>query len=390
MAEENENLEGFEDLDGLLEDDAGGGGEDAGFGDELDNFLGEDDAGGGDAGTEAAGDEGGADSELDSFFEDLSTIDDLEVAQEEAPPAAEAAPAAEAPPAAAPAAAAAAAAAPAAAAAAAPAAPKQPMNLSGIKRAIKYLVLLAVLGGGGYFAYTILFPKIELPWPIVKEILEEDQPKPQPVARPELPPPPAPVMQPLPPPPPPPAAQPAAPPQVAAQPAPVPSAAPALPAGKGYGVQVATCFFATCVNGYKRLLSRTNRSRFITEKRTQSESLEILSATTFTSRDKAEELAGRINHEHRLEGQAYVTRVGGAYKVSMGTFPDLSRANVVKDSINQRLAGEASFTSRLKSSTYRLRRIVTGRFATRAEATREMRTLRRLDPRFRGSFVVRN
>ncbi|MBT7201918.1 MAG: hypothetical protein HN867_00280, partial [Deltaproteobacteria bacterium] len=51
MAEELDGLEGIGDLDDE-------------FGDQLDSFM---------------DSEGGDDGELDSFFEDLSTIDDLEV-----------------------------------------------------------------------------------------------------------------------------------------------------------------------------------------------------------------------------------------------------------------------------------------------------------------------
>ena len=55
----DENLEGLEGLDDFGDD----------FGDQLDTFM--------------EGDEEEGDSELDSFFEDLSTIDDLEIKEEE-------------------------------------------------------------------------------------------------------------------------------------------------------------------------------------------------------------------------------------------------------------------------------------------------------------------
>ena len=54
----DENLEGLEGLDDFGDD----------FGDQLDSFM--------------EGDEDEGDSELDSFFEDLSTIDDLEMKED--------------------------------------------------------------------------------------------------------------------------------------------------------------------------------------------------------------------------------------------------------------------------------------------------------------------
>jgi len=83
-------LEGFEDFDNVLGEGEGKEGGAAEFAGELDDLLGAD--------APAEGAAGGApaqsDSELDSFFEDLSTIDDLEVLQEDEAPAAAAAPAA--------------------------------------------------------------------------------------------------------------------------------------------------------------------------------------------------------------------------------------------------------------------------------------------------------
>jgi hypothetical protein len=378
MAEEN--LEGLDDLDSLLDEDAGGEAEEGGFAGELDDFLSDEE--GAEEGPPAEEEEGEADSELDSFFEDLSTIDDLEVAQEEAPPEEEV-PAAE-PAEAAAAVAAVAAPAVAAAAPAAPAAPRERKPPSRFWRRIRHAIILGILAGGGYYAYITFFPDFEVPWPDVKM---EDITKLSPFKGEEEPPaePPKEEVAAMAPPP----APPPAPPQAAPPPRPVP-AAPPPPPGQGYGVQVATCFFSTCVQGFQGLLQRNNRGIFVKETTTRSESLEIISRTAFTSRQAADEVVGRINREHRLEGQAYTKRAGNAYRISMGNFPELARANVVKDALNQRLGGEVVFASELRSVPYTLRKVVTGRFASRDEARRELLVLRKLDSRFRGSFIVRN
>ncbi len=369
MAEEN--LEGMDDLDALLDDDAGGGGGEGDFAGELDDFL--SDEGGAEEGAPGEDGEGG-DSELDSFFEDLSTIDDLEVVQEDEPAAAEEVPAAE--PAAAAVAATAAVAAAAPAVAAAPVAPREKGPPGRFRRLLKRIVILAILVGAGYFAYIFVLPYFQqnLPekWKDIKEMApfggeEQTERKAEPAEKP-------------PPEPPPPAA--VAPPQEPSLPPP--------PPGEGYGVQVATCFFLSCVEGYQGLLRRTNRATSIKETTTTSKSLEIVTSTEFINRQAADEMAARINREHKLEGQAYTLKEGGAFRISMGTFPELGRANKVKDALNQRLGGEVTFTSKLKTVPYTLRRVVTGRFATRARAVRELRALKKLDRRFRGSFVVRN
>ena len=361
MAEQE--TEGLEELDSLLEDTGGQGEESSGFAEELDDFLSDDapaEAAGGGEEEEAAT---AGDSELDSFFEDLSTIDDLEVIQDqEAPPAAaepEVVPVA----------------APAAAEALPPAAPARARRERKPRpwlRRIAVLIVLGALAGGVYWLFPLAAwqeKALEI-WATYTTSEEEpvtaepDAPPPEPLFREPPPPPPQPV--------------------VATPPSPPP------PAGQGFGVQVATCVFTPCVEGFRALLKKNNRSIFIREKVSRNEVLEIVTRTTFTTRQGAQEVMERINREHRLEGRAFLQREGGVYKISMGTFPDLERANLVRDALNQQFPGQANFTTHLKTVPNRLRRIVTGRFPDREQARQELRRLKKLDSRFQGAFLVRN
>ena len=362
MAEEE--TEGLEELDSLLED-AGGEAEDSsGFAEELDDFLSDDAPAEAAAGGEEEDAAAAGDSELDSFFEDLSTIDDLEVIQDqEAPPPAdepEAAPVA----------------APAAVEALPPAVPaREPRERKPRPwlRRIAVLIVLGALAAGVYW----LFPlaawqekalEIWASYTTSEEELvtaEPEAPAPKPLFQEPPPPPPQPVVAPPPPP-------------------------PSPPPGQGYGVQVATCVFTPCVEGFRALLKKNNRSIFIREKVSRNEVLEIVTRTTFTTRQGAQEVMERINRDHRLEGRAFLKREGATYKISMGTFPDLERANLVRDALNQQFSGMANFTTHLKTVPNRLRRIVTGRFPDRKQARQELQRLRKLDSRFQGAFLVRN
>jgi hypothetical protein len=339
-------LEGFEDFD----TGAGGAAKPSAAAGELDELLGK--------GEPAGGGEGG-DSELDSFFEDLSTIDDLEVAQEQPKPEA-AAPAAPAPAAAAAAAPKAQAAAPAPRAPRAPRAPSQPGRM---RKMLLQLALLAVFGAAGYYFYvTYIAGEGQIPWPVFKA-----QPR---VALPR-------VEEPAPPPPRP--------------------EAPARPlrvtprfTGPGFGIQVATCFFESCVGAYKGLLSEAHLSVRIKERRSQSESLEVYTQTAFASRQVAQEAAERVNLENRLEGNAYVVEEGGSFRLSMGAFQDLGRANAVKDNLNQRYGGQIVFAHRLKSVPYVLKVLSTGVYPTRAAAEQAVEKLRAMDRSLAGVFVIPN
>ncbi|MBI3992729.1 MAG: SPOR domain-containing protein [Candidatus Lambdaproteobacteria bacterium] len=353
-----ENLEEFDDLDNLLDEDQGGesGGE---FSEELDNLL------GGDAATPGGGEEAG-DSELDSFFEDLSTIDDLEVMQEEQPEPKEA---------------------PKPAAAAAPArepapvkekprkAPKQKKEGGGgFRRFIVLLLTLGILGGGAYAIYLFLFPEFEMPWPVTQEHQAPEPAK----------------MPPTPPPPPPPRIVPAPQPaMVTPPPEPKPVTPPPPHRGPWYGIQVATCYFQSCVDTFTSVLKRSDLSVRYTQRSGTQQTLELISRTAFLDMQAATEFAERINREHRMEGHAFPLRDGENFRISMGNFSDLNRASVVRDGLNQKYQGEIIFATRLLNKPYRLRTITGGRFPSRAAAEAALNKMRENDPRVRGAFIVK-
>ena len=366
-------LEGFEDLDNVLGQAEGEGGAAAEFAGELDDLLGADTAAGG-----AAAEPAQADSELDSFFEDLSTIDDLEVLQEEeAPaPAAAAAPEPEGEEAPAPAPAARAAPEPARPRPARP--PREKKEPGFVRRWFVRLIVLGILVGGGYYAYDFFFPDAQPPWQVVQQqktrlmgVFEKPAPKPQPPPRvEEPPPPPPPVMQP--------------------KPKPV-VRAPAPPREQGpWSIQIATCFFPSCLDSYKAYLAGAKRSVVVRERMSSSESLEIYSISTWREREPAQELADRINGAHPLEGHAFLLQESGGLRISMGAFADLARANVVKDALNQQYQGQVAFATRVRAFPYKLQSVMTGRFPTREAAEQALAALKNAEPRLKDAFVARN
>ena len=232
-----------------------------------------------------------------------------------------------------------------------------------MRKLLLQLALLAVFGGAGYYFYvTYIAGEAQIPWPVFKA-----QPR---VALP-------PVEQPAPPPPRP---------QGPARPV---RMAPKF-TGPGFGIQVATCFVESCVDAYKGLLHEAHMSVRIKERRSQSESLEVYSQTAFASRQVAQEAAERVNLENRLEGNAYVIEEGGSFRLSMGAFQDLGRANVVKDTLNQRYGGQIVFSHRIKSVPYVLKVLTTGVYPTRTEAEQAVEKLRAMDRSLAGAFVIPN
>ena len=386
MAEELDGLEGIGDLDDE-------------FGDQLDSFM---------------DSEGGDDGELDSFFEDLSTIDDLEVQdddlsaggddagdfggedlEDELEPAA---------------AAAAVGAGAAAASAASEDSPKSKAEKKEKKSSGKKKPLLipgiitgaagALLGAAAVAAMYFMAPPpppMEIEEPALA-ILEEPPPPPPPApllteettvavesapaAEPleeiqeaekivvvEEPPPPvidelpvAPVVE--------------APPQPAKK-----------PRTTRFFVQVANCIYQECVDDYRYLLKRAG---YVTRVETVNEvnpMTEIVS-TNLYGEEEASNLVNRINNENLITGQAYRKPSSSSFQISLGLFPDLTTANRVKAHLNQIYSAEVFFEARRSDQRIRNYRVYAGGFKTKNEALDLQKILEEKDRRFEGMFVV--
>ncbi|MDH4120757.1 MAG: SPOR domain-containing protein [Deltaproteobacteria bacterium] len=454
---ENE-LDGFDDLDNLFgEEGGGGGGADDPFGGAMDNLMAESAPASAPAAA-AAPKGGGDDSELDSFFEDLSTIDDLEVIEEMPPPQAAAAPVEKAAP--------------------APKAekpkkekpkkekkekvkkvktPRPPREMGDFTRQLMSAAMaLLVIGGlmsvvmfylfpkdsvafrvrqkdmadmsGGLFAFNLTGIE-DMPLPDVSEwtawVQEKISGKEGPPTKPRKPSKHGPdsymeypedeeeeltagekrpggkiplAHDPL-------RAEPPPPPRIVPEPPKrhivqgerPPKAAPRLtppPAyrGKGgYSVQVASCFFEDCVDAFRQQLKQAGLTSHVAAKKAKSNTVELYSQTRFASREQAQDLADRINEEFKVEGQAFVVQGREEFSVSLGDYPNLVRANEVKERLNQVFAGETRFTVRLKPLPYQVTFVKAGPYRTRKHAEMARTILRGVDQaEFKDAFVVRN
>jgi hypothetical protein len=144
------------------------------------------------------------------------------------------------------------------------------------------------------------------------------------------------------------------------------------------------------VSDFRTRLKQLKVDTRVRERSQSRETLEIYSSTTYNTRDAAQQVALRINSENRMEGQAYVFPEGTGFKISMGNFPDLGRANIVRDALNQRMGGEVNFTTRIRQMPFSLNHVLGGRYPSRAAAEAARQRLIAADSRFADSFIVRN
>jgi hypothetical protein len=381
MAEELDGLEGIGDLDDE-------------FGDQLDSFM---------------DGEGGDDGELDSFFEDLSTIDDLEVQDDDlsagggeaddfggedledeqesaatATGAAATAMSGDSPE---------------------PKAEKKKKKNSGDKKPLLMPSILtgaagAVLGAAAVAAMYVMAPP---PPPT-----EMEEPALAMIEEPPPPPPPAPLLteeatantEPNPtvelleeiqemeeivvveePTPPTMDELPIAP-VVKATPQPVKS-----PRTTRFFVQVANCIYQECVDDYRYLLKRAGYATRVETVNEVNPMTEILS-TNLYGEEEASNLVNRINNENLITGQAYRKPSSSSYQISLGLFPDLTTANRVKAHLNQIYSAEVFFEARRSDQRIRNYRVYAGGFKTKNEALDLQKILEEKDRRFEGMFVV--
>ncbi|MBU2513032.1 SPOR domain-containing protein [bacterium] len=337
MAEDDLNLE---------DDDLDLGGDD--FAGELDEMMGDDELGGESSG---GGEEGDGDSELDSFFEDLSSIEDMDEGGAE--PSREAAVASEshekvvekkAP------------------AKTKKAKPKSEKKGGKLKFVILFLLLLM---GGGAGAWYFLFNTGDLPeeeMSVVEEApvqmieIEKSIVRPKPIV---------PIME------------------MEPVPAPVKPAAPK----KRYYIQVAKCSYDVCKEDYTESLRRDGEPVFQKSSGEKYDFIELVSKQVFNRRD-AGEIARDINVNNKMAGNATIKSQSNGYRVSMGFFPALDRAKEVKFNIENIFpGGNVTFMLEHKREDYTTTQIFAGPYDSRAEAKSVLKELRS-KKKYQGAFIV--
>lgn len=331
--------------DDLDLDDSG----DDDFAGELDGMMGDDELGG-----ESDSDSGGeGDSELDSFFEDLSSIEDMddsgpeleeavEVKEADAPKKEEKKPKK-----------------------AAAKKEKSERGKSGkLKFIIPILVLLIAGGGGAYWFMSQsegeqpeIIEQVELEVEsLIKEPIKVMKPNPvekiivQPDVQPERP-----VKRKL--------------------------------FSRKYLIQVANCSYENCKEEYIRALREDGEPVFQKSSGEKYDFIELLSRQVY-SYDKANRIINDINRKNKMAGNASVYNQPNGYRISMGTFTALDRAKNIKFHVEKMFPKKSlSFSLEHKRRNYITTKVFAGPYETRTEAKKVLRTLR-VQKRYHGSFLI--
>ncbi|MGK5095224.1 hypothetical protein WDW89_24840 [Deltaproteobacteria bacterium TL4] len=152
-------------------------------------------------------------------------------------------------------------------------------------------------------------------------------------------------------------------------------------------LSIATCNYKTCVEDYVQLL-RKYGYRPLTTKVSDTVSMsEILSQEVYSAY-KAEQWAQRINREHPLSGYAYRKKTGQRYRISLGVFPDKSRAIHVQTELNYRFAGQLRFVIREDSHVIPQTQIRLGTYFSPKQAKQIQADLAKKNHRFQNTQIL--
>ncbi len=342
-----------EDLD-LEDDDLDLGGDD--FAGELDDMMGDDELSGESAEGGGGGDEGDSDSELDSFFEDLSSIEDMDegvaessgesggVDDEEEEEVA----------------------------AAAPTKPKKAAPTDEKKGGkLKYIIMLllvAVVGGIGYLYKTqdpSFFKKDQPPneeLVIPEEVITvEKQAKPIVIPK-------TPVEE------------------VKPEPKPEP-VKPPKPKSR-YLIQVATCSYEVCKEDYIRSLRQEGEPVYQKDSGEKYDFIELISKQVY-SYSKANSIVKEINRSNKMAGNASIVFQSNGHRISMGNFPALDRAKEVKFNVEKLFPRkDVLFNLEHVRKSFSTTKIFAGPYNSRNSAKKVLADLRS-KPKYKGAFLVR-
>ncbi len=354
MAEEDDELQGMDDFDA----------DDGLSSDQFDELM-EDDLGGEDS-----------DRDLDSFFEDLSTVDDLDVQEEETEESfdndepdesfddepdesfddepdesfddepAKSFDEED--------------------------SQKKPLLIPGIISGVSG----AVLGSLTIAILAWMNQPTELPPPVPEPVVEV-APEPEPLP---LPPPvPEPVVEVAPepePPPPPPKPEPVA------EPEPTPPKEVIQ-----YYVQVANCIHQECADDFRFLLQRYGYKPILNKHVEVNNITEVVSRQQFGEEDAARWVS-RINDENTLPGYAFRKQQDDKFSISLGLFPDLNVAVRVRSHLNQLYLKQLYFIAQQAQQDVEFIRVQIGGDTDKEKAIQLRLEVIEKDQKFKDAFIV--
>jgi len=153
-----------------------------------------------------------------------------------------------------------------------------------------------------------------------------------------------------------------------------------------YYIQVISCISHECVNESRLQLQSLG---YKTRVRTSSESsgiAEVIS-TNVLGEEESAKIVKKINSDKSLAGYAYRKLAKNGFRVSLGLFPELEAANRVRTYLNQAFKNQIFFKIQRTTQKILFQKVQIGGLKSKKEAKKLRNRLKQNNPDFRGAFV---
>ena len=153
-----------------------------------------------------------------------------------------------------------------------------------------------------------------------------------------------------------------------------------------YYIQVISCISHECVNESRIQLQSLG---YKTRVRTSSESsgiAEVIS-TNVLGEEESAKIVKKINSDKSLAGYAYRKLAKNGFRVSLGLFPELETANRVRTYLNQAFKNQIFFKIQRTTQKILFQKVQIGGLKSKKEAEKLRNRLKQNNPDFRGAFV---
>ena len=154
-----------------------------------------------------------------------------------------------------------------------------------------------------------------------------------------------------------------------------------------YLIQVVSCISKECVDESRLQLSGLGFKSRVRTASVSSGIAEVLSSKVLGDEESAI-MVKKINSNNPLAGHAYRKSVKNGFLVSLGMFPDLETANRVRTYLNQAFKKQIFFNIQRSTQKIRYQKIQIGEFKSKKEAENLSNRLKQNNPDFQGAFVI--
>ena len=154
-----------------------------------------------------------------------------------------------------------------------------------------------------------------------------------------------------------------------------------------YLIQVVSCISQECVDESRLQLSSLGFKSRVRTTSVSSGIAEVLSSKVLGDEDSAI-MVKKINSNNPLAGHAYRKLVKNGFLVSLGMFPDLETANRVRTYLNQAFKKQIFFNIQRSTQKIRYQKIQIGEFKSKKDAENLSYRLKQNNPDFQGAFVI--